>query len=87
MFKKIIQVFRGKATEQAARTTPYVPSRVGPRNVTPSLRVLKVAKQPPPQRRGRSHLEPRWDSHFVDMSDGDESPPGDPQGTNDFGAI
>ena len=76
--------------EQAARTTPYVPTRIGPRNIAPSRVVIKTTGRPSIQRRDRSHLDPRWDSHFVDMSDGDEGPAGHtdgappdiPQGTN-----
>ena len=77
--------------EQAARTTPYVPTRIGPRNIAPSRVVIKTVGRPSIQRRDRSHLDPRWDSHFVDMSDVDEppaghtngAPPDIPQGTSE----
>ena len=64
----------GKVAEQAARTTPYVRTRIGPRNIAPSRVVIKTTGNTAVQRRDRSHINPRWDSHFVDMSDGDDRP-------------
>ena len=50
-------------------------SRITSRNIAPSKRVIKVAKGPAQQRRNRSHLDPRWDSNFVDESEFDNIEP------------